>query len=181
MLPVATAPRHFDVAAAESAAMDEDTFRLFYSRTARPLHAYLTATLHNRSLADDLVQEAFLRFLQADLPGSMEEDHRKNYLFRIATNLMRDHFRAINRKRPDPSPSSERLDERVARKNDMHRIMEKLQPRQRELLWLAYVEQFSHQEIAKMIGAKSQSIRSMLARARESFVQLVGPRTGASL
>ena len=182
MLPFAAALAHpHDIAAAQSTAMDEETFRLFYNRTARPLRAYLAATLHDRSLADDLLQDAFLRFLQANLPASMEGEHRKNYLFRIATNLMRDHFRSAKRKPPAGSVSETRLDEHVARKNDIHRIMEKLRPRERELLWLAYVEQFSHNEIATMIGAKSQSIRSMLARARESFANLVRARPGVTL
>lgn len=181
MHPLAAALADRDIAAAESTAMDEETFRLFYNRTARPLRAYLTATLHDRSLAEDLLQDAYLRFLQADLPPSMEDEHRKNYLFRIATNLMRDHFRRAQRKTPEGSPFQARLDERVAQKRDVHRIMEKLQPRQRELLWLAYVEQFSHDEIAKMIGAKTQSIRSMLARARESFADILRSRTGAFL
>jgi RNA polymerase sigma-70 factor, ECF subfamily len=181
MYPLAAAFTDEPIAAAESIAMQEETFRLFYNRTARPLHAYLAATLHDRSLADDLLQEAFLRFLQADLPVSMEDEHRKNYLFRIATNLMRDHFRAASRTRLASPPTQDRLDERLAQKNDMHRIMDRLKPRERELLWLAYVEQFSHDEIASMIGAKSQSIRSMLARARESFARLLRPPTGASL
>jgi DNA-directed RNA polymerase specialized sigma24 family protein len=99
MYPFAAALTDEPIAAAESIAMQEETFRLFYNRTARPLRAYLAATLHDRSLADDLLQEAFLRFLQADLPVSMEDEHRKNYLFRIATNLMRDHFRAASRTR----------------------------------------------------------------------------------
>jgi RNA polymerase sigma-70 factor, ECF subfamily len=168
MYPLAAALTDERATAAESTAMDEENFRLFYNRTARPLRAYLAAALHDRSLADDLLQEAFLRFLQADLPASMEDDHQKNYLFRIATNLMRDHFRSAHRQRATSPPSHERLDERVAQKNDTHRIMEKLKPRERELLWLAYVEQFSHTEIAAMMGAKTQSIRSMLARARAS-------------
>jgi RNA polymerase sigma-70 factor (ECF subfamily) len=181
MYPLAAALTGERATAAESTAMDEENFRLLYNRTARPLRAYLNATLHDRSLADDLLQEAFLRFLQADLPASMGDDHRKNYLFRIATNLMRDYLRSAKRKNPEGWPFEARLDERVAQKRDIHRIMEKLQPRQRELLWLAYVEQFSHAEIASMIGAKSQSIRSMLARARESFIHILRSRTGASL
>lgn len=181
MNPLAAALRHDEVAAAESSAMDEETFRLFYNRTGRPLRAYLSATLHDRSLADDVLQESFLRFLQADLPASMEEEHRKNYLFRIASNLMRDHFRTAKRNLPSGSPSQQHLDESVAQKNDTRQIMEKLTPRQRELLWLAYVEQFSHKEIATMMGAKSQSIRSMLARARECFARLSRSHPGASL
>jgi RNA polymerase sigma-70 factor, ECF subfamily len=76
-------------------------------------------------------------------------------------------------------PSSEKLDEDVARRQDMRRIMEELNPKQRELLWLAYVERFNHGEIASMVGAKKESIRPMLARARQSLADLLRRRTGA--
>ena len=166
---------------AQVPAMDEESFRLFYNRTARPLRAYLSASLHDRSLADDILQESFLRFLRADLPSGMEDEHRKNYLFRIATNLMRDHYRA----RKGAAPLSEALSrakpaEDLAQRGDMQRIMKELKPRDRELLWLAYVEQFSHREIGSMIGAKTESIRSMLARARQSLGDLLRAHTGES-
>lgn len=44
--------------------------------------------------------------------------------------------------------------------------MAALSPRDRELLWLAYVEGSSHDEIAALLGLRSASIRSMLHRAR---------------
>ena len=59
-------------------------------------------------------------------------------------------------------------------------MLEELSPKQRELLWLAYVERFSHGEIATMVGAKSESIRPMLARARQSLADLLRRRTGRS-
>jgi RNA polymerase sigma-70 factor (ECF subfamily) len=178
MRPLAAAIGHQEFAAAETPAMDEEAFRLFYARTARPLRAYIAATLHNRALVDDLLQESFLRFLQAELPA--EDEHRKNYLFRIATNLMRDHFRRARAVPPlGEAASGERLDDHIARREDLRRIMEELNPRQRDLLWLAYVEQFSHGEIAGMVGAKTASIRPMLARARQSLAELLRKRTGA--
>ena len=178
MRPLAAAIAQQEFAAAETPAMEEESFRLFYNRTATPLRAYLAATLRNRPLADDLLQESFLRFLQAELPA--EDEHRKNYLFRIATNLMRDHFRNARDVPLSDAGSGAKLDEDVARREDMRRIMEELNPRQRELLWLAYVEQFSHGEIASMVGAKTESIRPMLARARQSLAGLLRGRTGAS-
>jgi RNA polymerase sigma-70 factor, ECF subfamily len=177
MRPYAAAIEHQELAAAETPAMDEEIFRLFYNRTARPLRAYLGAALRDGSLADDILQESFLRFLQAKLP---EDDlHRKNYLFRIASNLVRDHFRRAKGVPLADEPSSEKLEEDVARRQDMRRIMEELDPRQRELLWLAYVERFNHGEIASMVGAKKESIRPMLARARQSLADLLRRRTGA--
>ena len=156
------------------------TFRLFYNRTARPLRAYISATLHQNSFTDDILQESFLRLLQAGLAAETPDDHRKNYLFRIATNLMRDYFRSAKDVPLGDSASEEKLGDDVARREDMRRIMGELNPKQRELLWLAYVERFSHAEIAGMVGARTESIRSMLARARQSLADLLRGRTGAS-
>src|SRR5437763_17075365 len=69
--------------------MDEDAFRLFYDRTARPVWAYLARITGDPRLADDLLQETYYRFLRAAAAPD-DEGHRKNYLFRIATNLVHD-------------------------------------------------------------------------------------------
>src|SRR4051812_3990903 len=69
--------------------MDEDTFSGFYDRTARGLWAYLARVTGDRALADDLVQETFYRFLRASATYESEA-HRRNSLYRIATNLAHD-------------------------------------------------------------------------------------------
>src|SRR5438128_5222039 len=69
--------------------MDEETFRAFYERTARPVWIYLSRIAGDAQAADDLLQETYYRFLRAERAYSSEA-HRKNYLFRIATNLVRD-------------------------------------------------------------------------------------------
>ena len=75
----------------ESAAfvIDEDTFRAFYERTARGVWAYLARVTGDRQLADDLLQETYYRFLRAAATHDGEA-HRRNSLYRIATNLARD-------------------------------------------------------------------------------------------
>ena len=71
--------------------MTEDEFRLFYDRNARPLWAYLSRLAGDRQAADDLLQESFYRFLRANV--ALDSDaHRKHYLYRIATNLVRDGY-----------------------------------------------------------------------------------------
>ena len=69
--------------------MDEDAFRGFYERTSRALWSYLSRVTGDRQTADDLMQEAYYRFLRA--AKHYESDaHRRNSLFHIATNLVRD-------------------------------------------------------------------------------------------
>src|SRR5438034_6698293 len=83
---------HFGAAVGEADEifmMDEDAFRLFYDRTARPVWAYLARMTGDPRQADDLLQEAYYRLLRAKTAHETEA-HRRNYLFRIATNLVHD-------------------------------------------------------------------------------------------
>src|SRR3954451_22796660 len=123
---------------------DEERFRLFYERTARPLRAYLLRALCDISKADDLLQESYLRLLRAKLPMNMEDEHRKNYLFRIATNLLNnEHGSTVTQPLSDEYASISGADQ-IASSRDVSRLLTELKPRERELLWLAYVEKFSH-------------------------------------
>src|SRR3954462_12173558 len=72
--------------------MTEEAFRTFYELTARPVWMYLTRMTGDSRAADDLLQEAYYRFLRSTTTFENDE-HRRNYLFRIATNLVRDQRR----------------------------------------------------------------------------------------
>lgn len=173
MTPFAIPAAAEDLAQSQISGMDEESFRTLYDRTAHPLRIYLIRMLNDASQADDILQETYLRFLRAKLPESMGDEHRKNYLFRIATNLARTE---MTRRRTVPlteSQPSELLGDDVSRRRDIHQVLGNLKPRQRELLWLAYVERFTHEEIAAIMGAKAHSIRPMLARARQKFAEML--------
>ena len=157
----------------QRSALTEDEFRLLYERTVRPLRAYLYRMLNDNSRADDVLQETYLRFLQARVPTEMSEEHRKNYLFRIATNLLHDEARARKTAPLKDYPCPSDVAEDVRERNDSAKYLQQLTIRQRKLLWLAYVERFTHKEIAEMLGVKAPSIRPMLARARERLSEIL--------
>jgi DNA-directed RNA polymerase specialized sigma24 family protein len=69
--------------------MSHDGFHAFYEEHARRLWAYVAKLSGCQSTADDIVQEAFLRMITANLPTNMSQEHRKHYLYKIATNLAR--------------------------------------------------------------------------------------------
>lgn len=164
--------------------MTEEAFRTFYELTARPVRVYLARMTGDERLADDLLQETYYRFLRANAAFD-SDDHRRRYLFRIATNLVHDHRRRPRIEVPgkgveiaretltDPS-----LAERAARRIDLLRALARLKPRERSMLWLAYAQGWSHQEIAASLGVKTGSLKPMLHRARRRLAALL--KTGGA-
>ncbi len=164
--------------------MDEDLFRVFYERTSRGLAGYLVRLCGDRQLAADLLQESYYRFLRAD--AALENDaHRRNYLYRIATNLVRDHRRRLAPPQvPLDEPGAPEIAgetgtaERFVRRHDLATAMADLRPRDRAMLWLAYANGSSHEEIAGVIGVKTGSVKLMLFRARQRLAAGLRARAG---
>jgi RNA polymerase sigma-70 factor, ECF subfamily len=160
--------------------MDEDTFRAFYERNARGLWAYLARVTGDRQLADDLLQETFYRFLRAAATHD-NESHRRNSLYRIATNLAKDARRRSLIRAPFSLPSNdiERVassdgGDRAERTTAFTHAMSHLKPRERAMLWLAYAEGASHREIADALGLRPGSLKPLLFRARRKLAVLLG-------
>jgi RNA polymerase sigma-70 factor (ECF subfamily) len=152
--------------------LTETRFRTLYASMAAPLARYLRRLTGDTELAEDLLQDAFVRLLGADrLPES--DPHLKNYLYRIATNLARDHYR---RTRRQPSLVSGYTPEGAVGPQPPSDVWDRLDdvtPRDRELLLLAYVEGLSHREIATVTGLMPGSIRPLLFRARKRFAHVL--------
>jgi RNA polymerase sigma-70 factor (ECF subfamily) len=157
--------------------MDEQTFHALYAATAKPLWAYIARLSGRPDVANDLLQETYCRFLTAKL-GHVEPAEAKPYLFRIATNLLHDRWRKgedTTWSEPPEIGCERDLDTQI----DVRDLMQQLKPRERQLLWLAYVEGMTHSEIAKATGLHSMSIRILLFRARQRAAELLGRKERA--
>ncbi len=204
-----TAAASATAAAAAAAANDAEAaaaeFQAFYLRTSRALWAYLVAAGRDRALADDLLQESYLRLLQARGAPRNEEDRRR-YLFRIASNLLADERRAGRRSVQLAPPGRDARDAGAtgdgAPSGELHassapgmlgavdpaaqgdtnveisRALAELPAQQRRLLWLAHVEGWDHREIAAIVGVGATSVKVLLFRARKRLAALLGAATG---
>lgn len=78
----------------------------------------------------------------------------------------------------DPATIGSTVDEAatVRKRTDLIRAMARLNPRQRDALWLAYAEGSSHEEIAKILGLRKGSVKSLLFRARQKLAALLNGR-----
>lgn len=153
--------------------MDEQAFHALYRQTAAPLRAYIVRVLGAATHADDIVQETYLHALRR--PGlTTDPTELRAYLFRIASNLMIDHWRRHRHQTRVVNPPERAATTRdVALRLDMKRIFQQLRPRERQLVWLAHVEGADHREIAAALGLSARSIRVLLSRARRKLAQLL--------
>lgn len=152
-------------------------FAATYAEQHRPLWAYLVRLGATRTVAEDLTQEAFVRWLNhahsVDEPGQV-----KAFLFTTATRLFIDQWRRERRFVPwdetvPVEPVAEAEDGMIS-----GGAWAALSQRERQLLWLAHAEEFSHAEIAGITGLASASIKVLLSRARARLKANLTQREG---
>jgi len=152
--------------------MRDEDFQAFYQEHARRLWAYIARISSNPSLADDVVQESFLRLWELDPVDTMTPEHRKNYLYKIAANLVKREARKRSEQEvadlPGPE-SAEQIDEWIGIRN----ALDRMKAAERSLLWLAYVEGFSHREIGAIAGYAENSVRPLLHRAKQRLLRFL--------
>ena len=159
----------------------KEVWEKFYANHSRSFWFYIYKICGDEHMADDIYQESIVKFLKAR-PDIRNERHMKVYLFKVAYHLIVDKKRRIKVEKKS-------FDEKVhAYERDMHdasqetrallsmemeKIFLRLKPKQRMLLWLAYVEGYSYGEIARMTGTKENSLKVQLFRAREKLANLI--------
>jgi RNA polymerase sigma-70 factor (ECF subfamily) len=147
---------------------------LFYAEHWRKLWAYVARIGSDPATAEDIAQESFARWSLSPAPG-WEDRRARAYLYAIAHRALSDHRRRSRREsvleEDSPDPAQRPGDFPLAR------VWSRLKPRDRHLLWLAYAEEFSHEEIAAITGLGAASVKVVLSRAREKARALLTGET----
>jgi RNA polymerase sigma-70 factor (ECF subfamily) len=154
--------------------IDEPAFQTLYDRTKLSLWHYIARITMDDALADDIFQEAYIRFIQSTMEMK-DEAQMKSYLFQIATNCLRDHWRALKRTRKwieDARELASGTNDPVELRHDLGKAMERLSLQQRSLLWLAYAEGYEHKEIAQILHLHEKSVRVLLFRAKRKLADI---------
>lgn len=148
-----------------------EAFEEFYEQQVEELWRYVYQIIHDPELAHDIVHSAFVRFWEHP-PRGNREYHPRAYLYRIATNLIYDEFRKRKRwlsftrrfktsiKKSEASSSTEQA---------IRSVLQKLSLRDRMLIWLAYFEGYTYDEISAILKINKKSLPVLLHRARRRF------------
>lgn len=170
------------MSADEPGATAPDVAELF-DRHHEPLHRYVARLTGDVDAAADVAQEAFVRLLDQPTPPR----NPRPWLFRVATNLVRQNARSVRRRERlghdgrvqgahgDPPRSPEFLAERQLARRRVMAALEGLTSKERQAL-LMREEGFKHREIADALGTTTGSVGTLLRRAVEKAAR--GLRNG---
>lgn len=137
---------------------------------------WLTRRLGSAELAQDALQETFLRLDQGNSIGPVRNP--KAYLMRTALNMAANRRAADNRRLvsdeinnllelPDDAPDPARAAEARSEIDALKRALEELPARSREIFLASWVENLPHQEIARRYGISVRTVQIELKQALE--------------
>jgi RNA polymerase sigma-70 factor, ECF subfamily len=141
---------------------------------SRLLFRVAYSVLRNRTEAEDVVQDVFVRVLERR-PSLQKIRDMRVWLVRIAWNLALDRRRRIRPEQMDERfaedlaassvPADDRLSE-TQRTRSVLREIERLPKKERQVLLLSAMEELDAAEMAKVLGKSESAVRALLFRAR---------------
>ena len=145
------------------------------------LVSYAWYLLHDRSEAEDVVQDAFLRLLAKAPTWQPDGANLRTWLHRVVTNLCIDRKRRLVRLiylpacLLDGGSAGPALEDEIGRRHAVVNALRRLPRRQRAALVLVHYQGFSNPEAAAVMGTTTESVEALLARARRRLRELLAP------
>ena len=159
-----------------------DTFRKIYEGHVTALYRHAYFRVFSKDKAEELVQEAFLRFWEYTQKG---EDvlNPKAFLYRTLTNLIIDHSRKKKESSLDelmedsnwaePGASEDAMHENKFLFEEVREILERLPKDVQELIAMKYIDEMEIKEIAEVLKTTPNNASVKLHRAMEKLKKTV--------
>ncbi|TWT27226.1 RNA polymerase sigma factor [Planomicrobium sp. CPCC 101110] len=159
-----------------------ETLADWYDDHGEAVFTYIFMMVRDYQLAEDLTQETFVKAYRHFTQFQYQSSSR-TWLFRIAQNTTKDHFRKKNPlthyfnlplTEPDSSPLPSQLMEMGEQEEALFYSLKKLKPTYRQVTTLRMLKEFSTKETAEILGWSESKVKSNLARAlKELKTELV--------
>jgi RNA polymerase sigma factor (sigma-70 family) len=150
--------------------MNDNDFERLYAAEAQGLFAFLAYRTGDRSLAEDLLADAFERALRSRVKYDRKRGSEKTWLYSIALNLLRDHVRraaAEGRALERVGVRSDGFDPfgGVEARDEIGRALGVLSGEEREAISLRFGADLTVPEIAVVLGEPLTTIEGRVYRA----------------
>lgn len=149
----------------------ENLFKRYYNEAL----LYVYSFCHNRTLAEDIVQEAYVRAIRSI---DEEKDGFKFWLLKVCRNCYFDTLRKNKKLEAieNDMPSSDSLVDDVIQKEEyraLYKAVSLLKDSYQEVVRLYYFDSMSVREIASIIGESADNVKIQLYRARLKLKELL--------
>jgi RNA polymerase sigma-70 factor (ECF subfamily) len=161
---------------------DEAAFVETYELFAPKIYRHALFRTSSPQIAEDIMSETFVRAWETVQNKASEIRHLKAFIYRIADNLIIDHYRKNARAAVS---ISEELEQTLASPGDPHETLDRvlagdrlaaqlsrLRPEARDLLVMRYIDDLPIEDIAERAGKKKNAIYVALHRAVKELQQL---------
>lgn len=142
------------------------------------LYRIAFSNMKNRADAEDVVQEAFLRYMKDEKPIQNRE-HEKAWLIRTTIHICMDILKSSWHRKTvalDESSAAQAKNVWLPYQSKDDRALEavlQLPVHYRNPIWLFYYEDYSIQEIAVVLNEKEGTIKTRLRRGREEIKKIL--------
>ena len=155
----------------------QQTFTQVYDRNVDTVYRVCYSFMKNKSDAEDMTQEAFLRLLSTDIQFENLR-HEKAWLIVTASNLCKDSLKKWWRKAENIDDHTSLADnDRMGRSDVMEALMS-LNKDYKTAVYMYYYEGYTTAEIAIHLKCPEATVRSRLSRARKQLKTLLGGDAG---
>lgn len=156
-----------------------EPFDTFYRNHYRSVLAVVVALTKDRSVAEDVAQDAFIR-AQRRWDEVGEYDYKAAWVKRVAINLATSRFRRLSAEtrallRVGQPPSTR---EPAEPSDEVWAAVRQLPRLQSQCVALFYVDDLSIAQIAELLGTAEGTVKSSLSRARQTLAETLGDHRG---
>lgn len=159
--------------------IENNALTIIYEKYSKRLYLYLLSLCHNQQLAEDLMQETFVKAFM-----SLEEvtDGVSQWLYKVAKNLFIDNLRKNkNLVQEDDfdmktiSDNTDILKEIIVKEKNrrLYLAIQQLSIKERELITLYYFGEMKQDEIAKQMSLTHGAVRTSLFRIKKKLLKIM--------
>lgn len=136
----------------------------------------LSLSGNNRALAEDIVQDTFMRGLvNAHILNEMAEEQCRAWLYKTAKNIFIDKIRRVKN---EPIPETDLVQEDDLSEIIVMQLLNRLPDEERHLFLLRYMQGYNSTELGRMFDLPPSTVRARLASARKKIIKLYYSRKG---
>lgn len=155
----------------------EERFLKVYDENSEKILRHITLRVGNQELAEDLLQETFMKAWRTLAENKQEIENLRAFIYRIAGNLIIDHYRSKHKEAfelnenyelADDFSITDTIDQEITKKKLDH-ILKELPEEAREIITYKYIDNLKVKEISQICGKSVMNINVIAHRAMKQL------------